>query len=263
MNNNLSVHENQSSYSLWTWLIALLLAILLLWMLMSGRGPSSACCGVPTAAPIEAAPVAAPAPIAAAEPFGFNASCKEFSNTGDASAFAWVANADALKTMLCGGEGLTAAGDGKNVVLTGVVDSEATKTKMGEDAKAYFGDGVTIDNQITVKAAEPVAMAAPPAAKLYFDTAKTKQPADSAATLAPIVEWLKANPNAKAVISGFHDPRGSAARNAQLAKGRAQSTYEALIAAGVDASRIEMRKPADLNGGGDLNEARRVEVSVE
>jgi hypothetical protein len=210
MNNNLSVHENQSSYNLWSWLIALLLAILLLWMLMSGRGPSSACCGVPAAAPAAVAPAA---PIAAAEPFGFNASCKEFSNTGDASAFAWVANSDALKTVLCGGEGLTAAGDGKNVVLTGVVDSEATKTKIGEDAKAYFGDGVTIDNQITVKAAEPVAMTAPPAAKLYFDTAKTNQPADSAATLAPIVEWLKANPNAKVAAKHAMSSLPKAVRN--------------------------------------------------
>ena len=169
MNNNLSVHENQSSYALWTWLIALLLAILLLWMLFSGRVPTGACCGAPVAAvPAEAMPAAS---IAADENFGFNANCKEFSNAGNATAYAWVANADALKTMLCGGEGLTAAGDGKNVVLTGVVDSEATKTKMGEDANAYFGDGATIDNQITVKAAEPVAVAAPPAAKLHFATA--------------------------------------------------------------------------------------------
>lgn len=261
MNNNLSVHENQSSYTLWTWLIALLLAILLLWMLFSGHGPSSACCGAPAAAaPAEVMPIV---PIAATENFGFNANCKEFSNTGDAKGYAWVAHSESLKTLLCGGEDLKASGDGKNVVLTGVVDSEATKTKIGEDAQAYFGAGVTVDNQITVKAAEPVAIATPPAAKLYFDTAKINQPADSTATLAPIVEWLKANPNAKAVVLGFHDPRGSAARNAQLAKGRAQSTYEALIAAGVDASRIEMRKPADINGGSDLKEARRVEVSVE
>ena len=161
MNNNLSVHDNQSSYALWTWLTALLLAIILLWMLFTGHGPSNACCGVPAAAP-----------IVAAESFGFNANCNEFSNTGDAKAYAWVANAAALKTLLCGGEGLTAAGDDKNVVLTGVVDSEAKKTKMGEAAQAYFGDGVTIDNQLTVKAAEPVAVTAPPAAKLYFATAK-------------------------------------------------------------------------------------------
>lgn len=262
MNNNLSVHENQASYGLWTWLIALLLAIILLWMLFTGRGPSSTCCATPVAEAIPAEVVAA-APITPATSFGFNANCKEFSNTGDATAHAWVANADSLKTMLCGGEELKASGDGKNVVLTGVVDAEATKTRIGEDAQAYFGAEVAVDNQLTVKAAEPVAVAQPPAAKLYFDTAKTNQPADSATTLAPIVEWLKANPNAKAIISGFHDPRGSAARNKQLANGRAQSTNEALVAAGIDASRIEQRATSDLNGGSDLNEARRVEVSVE
>ena len=261
MNNHLSVHPNQSSYALWSWLIALLLAIVLLWTLFNGRGPTIVCCGAPfVAAPAEVMPAA---PITPAASFGFNANCNEFSNTGDAAAHTWTANADALKTMLCGGEGLTAAGDDKNVVLTGAVDSQAIKTKMGDDAKAYFGDGLTIDNQIIVKAADSVAMIAPPAAKLYFATAKTNQPVDSTTQLEPIVKWLKANSNAKAVISGFHDSRGSQARNEQLAEGRTQSTYDALVAAGIDASRIEQRKPADVNGGSDLNEARRVEVSVE
>ena len=258
MYNDQSRHNNQSSYSRWTWIVALLLALALLWMLFTGRGPSNACCAL-----VEAAAPAMTAPAPVAESFGFNANCKEFSNTGDAKAFTWLANSESLKTLLCGGEELKASGDDKSVVLTGVVDSEATKTKIGEDAQAFFGAGLAVDNQITVKAAEPFAVVTPPAAKLYFDTAETNQPADSAATLAPIVEWLKANPNAKAVISGFYDPKGSVARNEQLAKGRAKSTYEALAAAGIDATRIEMRKPADNNGGADLNEARRVEVSIE
>ena len=258
MYNEQSRHNNQSSYSRWTWIVALLLALALLWMLFTGRGPSNTCCAL-----VEAAAPAMTAPAPVAESFGFNANCKEFSNTGDAKAHTWLANSESLKTLLCGGEELKASGDDKSVVLTGVVDSEAKKTNMGEDAQAFFGAGLAVDNQITVKAAEPFAVVAPPAAKLYFDTAKTNQPADSAATLAPIVEWLNANPNAKAVISGFYDPKGSVARNEQLAKGRAKSTYEALAAAGIDATRIEMRKPADINGGADLDEARRVEVSVE
>ena len=52
-------------------------------------------------------------------------------------------------------------------------------------------------------------------------------------------------------------------RNEQLSQGRVQSTNDALVAAGVDASRIEQRKPADFNGDSDLDEVRRVEVSVE
>ncbi len=125
------------------------------------------------------------------------------------------------------------------MVLTGAVDSQANKTKIGDDAKAYFGDGVTIDNQITLKAADSASMTAPKAAKLYFATVKTNQPADSATQLAPIVEWLKVNSNAKAAISGFHDSRGSQARNEQLAEGRTQSTFDALVAVGIDVARMK------------------------
>ena len=252
-----SKQNNQSSYNRWTWVVTLLLALALLWMLFTGRGPSSACC----AAPVKVTAPAMPAPVA--ENFGFSANCKEFSNTGDAYVYTWLANSESLKTLLCGGEKLNASGDGKSVVLTGVVDSEAAKTKIGEDAQAFFGAGQAVDNQITVKAAELFAVVTPPAAKIYFDTANTNQPADSATTLTPIVKWLKANPNAKAVISGFYDPKGGLARNEQLAKGRTKSTYKALVAAGIDATKIDMRKPAEINASPDLDEARRVEVSVE
>ena len=39
--------------------------------------------------------------------------------------------------------------------------------------------------------------------------------------------------------------------------------YRALVAAGVAADRIDLVKPISTNGGGDLKEARRVEVSVK
>ncbi len=55
----------------------------------------------------------------------------------------------------------------------GLVDSEATNTKIGEDAQAFFGADLAVDNQITVKAANSVAVVAPLAANLHFDTAKT------------------------------------------------------------------------------------------
>ncbi len=109
MNNNLSVHPNQSSYALWSWLIALLLAIVLLLTLFNGRGPTIICCGLTQAAPVEAMPVA---PITPAASFGFNANCKEFSSTGDAASHAWTDNTDALKPMLCGDGDMIAAGDG-------------------------------------------------------------------------------------------------------------------------------------------------------
>ena len=152
----------------------------------------------------------------------------------------------------------------KDVVLRGTVDTEAIRQQKGVDAQAFFGSDVTVDNQIMVKAAEAVAMAPPPAAKLYFETGKTAvcRPMQTA-TLAPIVDWLNANPNSKAVISGFHDPRGNQNVNEELAKNRAKAVRDALKRQVLMKTRIEIRKPESVDGGADLAEARRVEVSVE
>ena len=87
------MHKNQSSYNRWTWIVALLLALTLLWMLFTGRGQSSTCC----AAPVKAAALSMSAPTPVAESLGFKANCKEFSNTGDAKEYAWVANSESLK----------------------------------------------------------------------------------------------------------------------------------------------------------------------
>ena len=114
---------------------------------------------------------------------------------------------------------------------------------------------------VAAVAAAPAA--APPAAKLYFDVDVSDKIAEGDAGLAPIVAWLGANPQARAVVTGYHDPTGSAERNHDLAKARAQTVQAALVAAGVAADRIDLVKPISTNGGGDLKEARRVEVSVK
>ena len=114
-------------------------------------------------------------------------------------------------------------------------------------------------------AAAPQAAAAvhaPPAAKIYFASAATELPADSAAKLADIVAYLKANPKAVAVLSGYHDPRGSKETNEQLALNRARAVRASLEAAGIAKERIDMAKPQVTTGSGPDEEARRVEVSV-
>ena len=257
------MHNNQSSYNRWSWIVALILALILLLMLLTGRGPSNACCGASdeAAAPVEGAMPIAPA--AEAEAFGFTATANDFTSNGDSANVGWFGQSDALKALLAGGDALEAQGSDKDVVLRGTVDTEAIREQKGADAQAFFGSGVTIDNQIIVKAAEPVAVMPPPAAKLYFDTGKTALQADADATLAPVIEWLNANPASKAVISGFHDPRGNQKVNEDLAYNRAKAVHAALITAGIDVMRIELRKPESVDGGSDLAEARRVEVSVE
>lgn len=63
---------------------------------------------------------------------------------------------------------------------------------------------------------------------LFFETAQATLPADAAAELAKVVDALAAAPGKKAVLSGFHDATGDAAKNAELAKQRALAARAAL-----------------------------------
>ncbi len=181
----------RENYNAWTWGIAALLALLLLWLWITGRGPSANCCGASMAA--------APAVVLPA------------------------------------------------VVVPAVPAPAPVATPTPAPAVAPV-------------AAVPMAK---PMATLYFATGKFDVPADTNTLLTDVVAYLKTNTASKAVISGYNDPRGNAAANAELSKNRAKMTRESLKAAGIDEARIEMRKPGDTNLGGDPKEARRVEVTVE
>jgi outer membrane protein OmpA-like peptidoglycan-associated protein len=101
-----------------------------------------------------------------------------------------------------------------------------------------------------------------PAAKVYFGLDKTDLPDDVDKTLAKVVEYLKAHPENKAQISGFHDPSGNKAHNEELALNRARAVRGALDKLGISRERVVMQKPLETTGTGSNAEARRVEVSV-
>jgi OOP family OmpA-OmpF porin len=107
--------------------------------------------------------------------------------------------------------------------------------------------------------ATSVPAAALPSGTVYFDSNQSAMPADGDAALAPVIEYLRANPDAIAVVSGYHDPSGDLVTNDELARGRAESVLSAIAAAGIDRSRIELQKPVMTEG---VEEARRVEVTV-
>ncbi len=111
--------------------------------------------------------------------------------------------------------------------------------------------------------AAPAPAAAPVVAKVYFDSGVTALPADGAAALQPVVDAVKANAAARIAISGYHDKTGNPEQNAELAKQRAFAVRDALVAAGVADTRIELRKPEEAQGDGNDREARRVEATVE
>ena len=102
-----------------------------------------------------------------------------------------------------------------------------------------------------------------PALKVYFETGKTDVSAEFGAKATELVNYLKANADAKAVISGFNDPTGDPAKNAELSKQRAEAVQAALVAAGVPQERTVLEKPAEPTATASTNSAaRRVEVVV-
>jgi outer membrane protein OmpA-like peptidoglycan-associated protein len=101
-----------------------------------------------------------------------------------------------------------------------------------------------------------------PLAKFYFEVDQSELPVAREGSLESVIEYLKGNPTAVATVSGYHDPTGDAAHNEELAKNRAMTVRDAMMAAGVPEAQIEMVKPIVTTGGGDLAEARRVEVAI-
>ncbi len=78
--------------------------------------------------------------------------------------------------------------------------------------------------------APEIAEVGEPLIKLYFDSGKAELPANAAE---------------------------------EVAKARALAVKDALIAAGIPADKVNLRKPAITLGGGEAAEARRVEVRVQ
>ncbi len=255
-------------FNLW---VALFLALILVLLWLFGRGPSAACC---VAAPAGSAASTATAAAATAGPveaaLGSDGKLILRGTVADeATRRALVESAQARHGAANVVDELKiGAPSARSLRLTGEVGDAAARDAWGAAFTAALAARTpawTLDNALTVKAA-PVAAAAPtsaPKAVVYFATGKADISADARDKVGEVIAFLKANAERKAVISGFHDPRGNRAANEELAKNRAKSVRELLRAAGIDEARIEMRKPVETTGDGSLAEARRVELTVE
>lgn len=103
-----------------------------------------------------------------------------------------------------------------------------------------------------------------PMLTVYFDTGKSDVTNDLAAASAAVKDYVAKNEGTKLAVSGFNDPTGNAAANAELSKNRAQAVGKALEAAGIPAAVIELVKPDETTDiSGDNTAARRVEVTVQ
>ena len=100
--------------------------------------------------------------------------------------------------------------------------------------------------------------------KVYFASGTAALPAGADKGVAELVGYFKAKPNGKLGLSGFVDPSGDPAKNAELAKQRAIAVRDALKAGGVAEDKIELQKPTDITAGStSAAEGRRVEVSLQ
>jgi outer membrane protein OmpA-like peptidoglycan-associated protein len=100
---------------------------------------------------------------------------------------------------------------------------------------------------------------------LYFGVGTAALDGEQAKGLTPILASLAAAPSSTVAISGYHSASGELASNQELAKQRAMSVRDALLASGIPAARVRLDKPlqAEANLSGEDPAARRVEVTVK
>jgi outer membrane protein OmpA-like peptidoglycan-associated protein len=80
-----------------------------------------------------------------------------------------------------------------------------------------------------------------------------------------LIATMVSMPASKATISGYHSASGELSANQELAKQRAFTVRDSLLAAGVVPDRVVLEKPlsAEANLAGEDPAARRVEVNVK
>ena len=97
--------------------------------------------------------------------------------------------------------------------------------------------------------------------KFYFASGKADLATGANDALAAVVTGVAGGK--KALVSGFHDATGDAAKNEELSKQRAFAVRDALVHLGVAQDRIELKKPEETAAAGPAAQARRVEVTLE
>lgn len=238
--------------------VLLLAALLLLWLIGNGPGAwRAAGSGVAPAARDATGGATAPGAPAGTAPAPPASTAK-----GPAASVAAGsgANGGAVSAPAGSGSKGPAASAPAAPLAKGPAAPAASGSAANGGAASAPGNGSPSANG--AEAAVPKALPGAPVARLYFGADQAWPSGRVGPTLAPVLARLKAEPDTKALVSGFHDRRGSAERNAELALRRAQAVRRVLIREGVAADRIVLAKPQQMQGSGPDSEARRVEVTV-
>jgi photosynthetic reaction center cytochrome c subunit len=136
--------------------------------------------------------------------------------------------------------------------------------------KPLYGAAMAKDFPELLSVAKPAPSLPAPVAEalrsvLYFGVGSATLHGEQANGLVQLVASLNAAPTTKVAISGYHSAAGELAANQELAKQRAFTVREALLAAGIAENRVVLDKPmqTEANIAGEDPAARRVEVTVK
>ena len=141
-------------------------------------------------------------------------------------------------------------------VATSTTDQETAAAAAAQNAASSAQTEAVNEEFVAFEQATP----AQPAGSIHFESASATLPADAQKAIATVVEALKAAEGRRVLLAGYHDPTGNIDFNRDLAKRRALGVRDALIAQGIPAQRIILRKPEQTTGSGNNAEARRVEI---
>jgi RND family efflux transporter MFP subunit len=98
--------------------------------------------------------------------------------------------------------------------------------------------------------------------EVFFAAGSASLDPQSAEALAAVAKRLVAAPDSRVAVSGYTDSTGSYEANVKLAAARAATVRSALIVAGVDVARIEMRRPARIVATDAPDKSRRVDLTL-
>jgi peptidoglycan-associated lipoprotein len=122
-------------------------------------------------------------------------------------------------------------GEGADVIAAEPSDSEAVVWAPGQE-----GDLTEEQIQRPLEETEPVSI--PELQTVYFDYDKYNLRPDAMNTLNSNLNWLRNNPDARVLIEGHCDERGSEEYNLSLGDKRAKEVMSYLIKSGIDSSRL-------------------------
>jgi len=171
----------------------------------------------------------------------------------------------ALVVALVIGLGIWKVNQGMAVEVVDVVPTPVGEVKAEAAAEAALEAQPYAPETETTMAFSDIAPVGEAQLKVYFNVGQTDLSDEAKANIAALSNVVKKMEAGDAVvlISGFHDESGTAQVNAEVAKNRAIAVRDALVAEGVPAGMIQLRKPEVTLGEGEAAEARRVEVRVQ